>query len=186
MAKRTQSAQSNKYGNANGELQGAGHPHELWRKWRSLRTIFVAAAMLVICFALLVWWINAQKFERTEDAYVTGHIHAMSFRVSGTISEVRIDDNELRSAMLAVDAELRAGGVGGSLLVESLANVLAVHLIRHITGPRRLNASADGALPRHKLRRVIEYIMENLGGSPTLKQMAAVVPLRSYPFAAPF
>ena len=95
MAKRTQSAQSNKYGNANGELQGAGHPHALWRKWRSLRTIFVAAAMLVICFALLVWWINAQKFERTEDAYVTGHIHAMSFRVSGTISEVLIDDNEL-------------------------------------------------------------------------------------------
>ncbi len=88
MAKRTQSAQSNKYGNAHGELQGAGHPHALWRKWRSLKTIFVAAAMLVICFALLVWWINAQKFERTEDAYVTGHIHAMSFRVSGTISEV--------------------------------------------------------------------------------------------------
>src|SRR5258708_19676950 len=95
MAKRTQSAQSNKYGNAKSEVQGAGHPQEKWRKWRSLRTIFVAAAMLVICFALLVWWINAQKFERTEDAYVTGHIHAMSFRVSGTISEVLIDDNEL-------------------------------------------------------------------------------------------
>jgi AraC family transcriptional regulator len=93
---------------------------------------------------------------------------------------------ELRSAMLAVDAELRAGGVGGSLLVESLANVLAVHLIRHTTGPRRLNASADGALPRHKLRRVIEYIMENLGGSPTLKQMAAVVHLSPYHFARQF
>ncbi|HKC00496.1 MAG TPA: AraC family transcriptional regulator [Terriglobales bacterium] len=93
---------------------------------------------------------------------------------------------ELRSAMLAVDAELRAGGVGGSLLVESLANVLAVHLIRHITGPRRLNASADGALPRHKLRRVIEYIMESLGGSPTLKQMAAVVHLSPFHFARQF
>jgi AraC family transcriptional regulator len=93
---------------------------------------------------------------------------------------------ELRSAMLAVDAELGAGGVGGSLLVESLANVLAVQLIRHITGPRRLNASADGALPRHKLRRVIEYIMENLGGSPTLEQMAAVVHLSAYHFARQF
>jgi AraC family transcriptional regulator len=93
---------------------------------------------------------------------------------------------ELRSAMLAVDAELRAGGVGGSLLVESLANVLAVHLIRHITGPRRLKASADGVLPRHKLRRVIEYIMENLGGSPTLEQMAAVVHLSPFHFARQF
>jgi hypothetical protein len=39
---------------------------------------------------------------------------------------------ELRSAMLAVDAELRGGGGGGLLLVESLAIILCVHLIRHI------------------------------------------------------
>jgi AraC family transcriptional regulator len=93
---------------------------------------------------------------------------------------------ELRSAMLAVDAELRAGGGGGPLLVESLANVLAVHLIRHTTGARRLPASADGELPRRKLRTVIEYIMENLEGSPTLEQMAAVVHLSPYHFARQF
>jgi AraC family transcriptional regulator len=93
---------------------------------------------------------------------------------------------ELRSAMLAVDAELRAGGGGGPLLVESLANVLAVHLIRHTTGARRLPASADGELPRRKLRTVIEYITENLEGSPTLKQMAAVVHLSPYYFARQF
>jgi AraC family transcriptional regulator len=93
---------------------------------------------------------------------------------------------ELRSAMLAVDTELRAGSVGGSLMVESLANVLAVHLIRHITGAHRLPASADGELPRRKLHAVIEYIMENLGGNPTLEQMAAVVHLSPYHFARQF
>ena len=93
---------------------------------------------------------------------------------------------ELRSAMLAVDAELRAGGAGGSLLAESFATALAVHLIRYIMGPRALKASADGVLPRHKLRRVIEYIMENLEGSPTLEQMAAVVDLSPYHFARQF
>jgi AraC family transcriptional regulator len=93
---------------------------------------------------------------------------------------------ELRSAMLAVDAELRAGGVGGSLLAESFANVLAVHLIRHIAGPRRLKASADGVLPCHKLRTVIEYIMENLEGTPTLAEMARVVNLSPYHFARQF
>jgi AraC family transcriptional regulator len=93
---------------------------------------------------------------------------------------------ELRSAMLAVDVELRAGGVGGSLLAESLANVLTVHLIRHITGTRRPKASADGILPRHKLYRVIEYIMENLEGSPTLEEMAKVVNLSPYYFARQF
>jgi hypothetical protein len=44
----------------------------------------------------------------------------------------------LRAAMLAVDAELTAGGIGGPLMIESLAHVLAIHLIRHLLGPRRL------------------------------------------------
>ena len=47
-------------------------------------------------------------------------------------------------------------------------------------------ASADGVLPGYKLRMVIEYIMENLGGSPTLEQMAAVVQLSPYHFARQF
>jgi AraC family transcriptional regulator len=88
--------------------------------------------------------------------------------------------------MLAVDAELWVGGVGGSLLAESFATVLAVQLIRHITGPRWELASADGVLPRYRLRMVIEYIMENLGGGPTLEQMAAVAHLSPYHFARQF
>jgi AraC family transcriptional regulator len=93
---------------------------------------------------------------------------------------------ELRALMLGVDAELRTGGVGGSLLAESFANVLAVHLVRQTTGPGRLKAAADGVLPRHKLRRVIEYIMENLDGNPTLEGMAAVVNFSPYHFARLF
>jgi AraC family transcriptional regulator len=93
---------------------------------------------------------------------------------------------ELRSAMLAVDAELRAGGVGGPLMVEALATVLSVHLIRHITGRHRRPASTDGVLPRRKLHTVIEYIMENLEGSPTLERMAAVAHLSPYHFARQF
>jgi AraC family transcriptional regulator len=93
---------------------------------------------------------------------------------------------ELRSAMLAVDAELSAGGVGGPLVAESLANILAVHLIRHTTGARRLPVSADGVLSRRKLHTVIEYIMENLEGNLTLEQMAAVAHLSPYHFARQF
>src|SRR5215469_7980618 len=42
----------------------------------------------------------------------------------------------LRAAMGSVDAELTAGGAGGPLAAESLANVLAVQLIRHFLAPR--------------------------------------------------
>src|SRR5262249_54095266 len=39
-----------------------------------------------------------------------------------------LSDPAVRAAMLALDAELSAGGPGGRLLAESLGNVLAVHL----------------------------------------------------------
>jgi AraC family transcriptional regulator len=93
---------------------------------------------------------------------------------------------ELRTTMLAVDAELKAGGLGGPLMIESLANVLAVHLIRHIFGLRRLTTRMNGALPRQKLATVIDYIMANLDGSPTLEQMAALAHLGPDHFARQF
>jgi len=41
-------------------------------------------------------------------------------------------------------------------------------------------------LPSHKLGTVIEYIVENLEGSPTLEEMAGVVHLSPYHFARQF
>jgi AraC family transcriptional regulator len=97
------------------------------------------------------------------------------------------DAPAVRSAIMAVYHQLRAdGGDGEQLLVESLANMLSVHLIRHITGRYRLPASGDGVLSRRRLHAVIEYIMENLEGSPTLEQMAAVAHLSPYHFARQF
>jgi AraC family transcriptional regulator len=88
--------------------------------------------------------------------------------------------------MGAVDAELTAGGAGGPLAAESLANVLAVQLIRHVSAPREPGRRRDGALPRAKLRAVVEYVEEHLDASPTLEQMAAVARLSPYHFARQF
>ncbi len=92
----------------------------------------------------------------------------------------------LRAAMTAVGAELASGGPGGPLAAESLANLLAVHLIRHVSAPRRLERGRDGVLPRGRLRAVVEYIEEHLDGCPTLAQLAAVVRLNPYHFARQF
>jgi AraC family transcriptional regulator len=97
-----------------------------------------------------------------------------------------LDLPQLRAAMGAVEAELMAGGAGGPLAAESLANVLAVHLIRHVSSPRRPERGRDGVLPRGRLRAVIEYIEEHLDASPTLEQMAAVARLSPYHFARQF
>src|SRR5262249_49102965 len=81
------------------------------------------------------------------------------------------------AAMGAVDAELTAGGAGGRLATESLANVLTVHLIRHVLAPHRPERGRDGTLPRGRLRAVVEYVEEHLGAGPSLAQLAAVARL---------
>ena len=71
-------------------------------------------------------------------------------------------------------------------MIESLANVLAVRLIRHLFGRRRLATRTNSVLPRQKLTKVVDYIMANLDGSPTLEQMAALVHLSPDHFARQF
>jgi AraC family transcriptional regulator len=97
-----------------------------------------------------------------------------------------LDLPPLRAAMAAVDAELSAGGAGGPLAAESLANVLAVQVIRHALEPRRSEGSRDGALPRGRLRAVLEFIEEHLSANPTLEQIAATAGLSVYHFARQF
>lgn len=64
------------------------------KKNRRLRWIILPLAILAAGGA--TWfWIYSSQFESTDDAYITGHEHPVSFRVSGTISEVLVDDNQL-------------------------------------------------------------------------------------------
>jgi AraC family transcriptional regulator len=97
-----------------------------------------------------------------------------------------LDLPHLRATMLAVDAELMAGGAGGRLAAESLANVLAVHLLRHVLAPCRPERDRDGRLPRGKLCAVVEYVEEHLDAGLSLEQMAAVAHLSPYHFARQF
>jgi AraC family transcriptional regulator len=88
--------------------------------------------------------------------------------------------------MGAVDAELTAGGAGGRLAAESLANLLAIHLIRHVLAPRQPTRRRYGTFPRAKLRAVVAYIEDHLDAGPTLEQMAAVARLSPYYFVRQF
>jgi len=84
--------------------------------------------------------------------------------------------------MGAIDAELTADATGDRLFAESLANVLAINLTRHVHWER----SQVGMLPQSTLRTVIDYIEGHLEASLTLEQMAAVAHLSPYHFARQF
>jgi AraC family transcriptional regulator len=97
-----------------------------------------------------------------------------------------LDLPPLRAVMLAVDAELAAGGAGGRLAAEALATVLAVQLLRQVLAPRRSERGRDGALPRGTLRTVVEYIEAHLEAGLTLEQLAATARRSAYHFARQF
>jgi membrane fusion protein (multidrug efflux system) len=57
------------------------------------QTIFT---VLGICLAIgTAWFIyESWKYESTDNAYVTGHLHSVSPRISGVVQEVRVKDNQ--------------------------------------------------------------------------------------------
>ena len=81
---------------------------------------------------------------------LVGRVAAEAFGLDPTRTTVPPLDGpdlpHLRAAMWALDAELTTGSAGGPLAAESLANVLAVQLIRHISAPRK-PAHAGGQAP---------------------------------------
>ena len=93
---------------------------------------------------------------------------------------------QLRAAMLAVNDELTAGAAGSRLAAESLATLLAVHLIRNASTPWPPACRTYGALPQGKLRAVVEHIEEHLEATLTLEQMAAAAHLSACHFARRF
>jgi AraC family transcriptional regulator len=88
--------------------------------------------------------------------------------------------------MRAIDGELMAGTAWGNLAAESLANLLAVQLIRHVLTPRRHAGGRDGKLPSSKLRGIVAYIEDHLDVGLTLADLAAVARLSPYHFARQF
>jgi AraC family transcriptional regulator len=71
-------------------------------------------------------------------------------------------------------------------MIESLANILAVHLIRHLFGFRPAAGRGRGVLSRRRLALIIDYIMANLDNRPTLERMAELVHLSPDHFARQF
>jgi AraC family transcriptional regulator len=95
-------------------------------------------------------------------------------------------DPLVRSIGQALAGELEAGLPTGRLYAESLVNTLTVHLLRHYSTDSIVPDLQFGGLPAHKLRRVTEFINENLESDLTLTELAQAAELSPYHFARSF
>ncbi len=122
------------------------------------------------------------------DPALLQHIATENGLSSTTEIEHRIifqDPTILQVAQL-LKAEVLSDGLAGNLYVESLRNLLAVHLLRNHTRsfiqPIVEVADLDGL----KLKQLKDYIEEHLGEDLAIATLAALIPMSQFHFARAF
>lgn len=102
------------------------------------------------------------------------------------IEACNASDPVIRRIGLALKAEAESGGPAGRLYAESLANVLAVHLLRHYTRDGDRLPAALGGLTGRKLNLATEFIQDNIERDLGLTEIANAVDLSPFHFARLF
>jgi AraC family transcriptional regulator len=95
-------------------------------------------------------------------------------------------DPIVRSVGLALLAELESEGLSGRLYAESLANVLAVHLLRHYTAECGRAHSFKGGLSGRRRRQVLDFIADHYESDVSLAELARVAGMSTFHFAREF
>ena len=114
---------------------------------------------------------------------------ASETRVPGGIEVVEKcapSDIVIRSVGMALLAELESEGLSGRLYAESLANVLAVHLLRHYTASGSGAQRFTGGLSAQRLRQVRAFIADNYENDLSLTELARVAGMSTFHFAREF
>jgi AraC family transcriptional regulator len=98
-----------------------------------------------------------------------------------------VHDRTVLIAALLLSDEIDGGELASNLLVQSVANVLAVHLLRHYSpaGVRLPDLQTVG-LDSLRLKRVLDFIEANLETSLSLDTLADAAGVSAYHFARSF
>lgn len=95
-------------------------------------------------------------------------------------------DPQIEAIATMLLPELQGESLGGSLYVDSLANVLAVHLLRHYITTQPEIPIYEGGLPQRQLLEVLDYIDAYLGRDITLAELAKLVDISQFHFSRLF
>lgn len=102
------------------------------------------------------------------------------------LSEFRIRDPQVEAIAHLLLAELKQENFGSQLYIDSLANVLAVHLIRRYTIAKPRRETYGGGIAERQLRQVLDYIHDHLDQDLKLADLATVVGMSQFHFSHVF
>lgn len=100
--------------------------------------------------------------------------------------EGKTRDPHIESIGLLLLAELKQKSVSSRLYVDSLANILAVHLIRQYAGAVRRLPLYKGGIPERQLSQVLEYIHAHLDQNIRLADLAQILDRSPFHFSRLF
>ncbi len=87
---------------------------------------------------------------------------------------------------LALLAESNSATQTGKLYADSLIQTLTLHLLKNYSNAKSISENLNGGLSGYKLRRVEEFINENLEEDLSLAEIAEVADLSQFHFARSF
>ncbi|MGL5944030.1 MAG: helix-turn-helix domain-containing protein [Waterburya sp.] len=102
------------------------------------------------------------------------------------VPQLKICDPLIQQIGLTLKAELELDGLSDRLYAESMANALAVHVMRYYSDRRQEIRTFSGRLPNHKLQQAIDYIQAHLAEDLSLQAIATEVGMSQYHFARLF
>jgi AraC family transcriptional regulator len=97
--------------------------------------------------------------------------------------EFRTRDPHIEAIAMMLLSELKHENLGGRLYIESLTNVLAVHLLRQYSAAKPHLAIYQGGLRERQLLQVLEYINEHLNQDIKLADLAQLLGMSQFHFS---
>jgi len=111
----------------------------------------------------------------------TAHEHSIELTEHWNLT-----DPNIMAVLLAMTTDLNSGSPAGRLYGESLANALAVYLLKRYAVRGYTPVAYRGGLQAYRLRRVLDYIGDNLAADLSLSELAAVAGMSPHYFAELF
>ncbi len=114
---------------------------------------------------------------------VASEVLERNFEHLELLAQFQTRDPQLEAIAMLLLAELPQENLGGKLYVESLANLLAVHLLRFYFATQPRVAIYEGGLTQRQLLQVLEYINEYLSQQIKLADLANLLGMSQFHFS---
>jgi AraC family transcriptional regulator len=112
--------------------------------------------------------------------------NAINADIVEILSRIPVRDEQLDHLVRAAEIEIRLGLPSGRVFLESLGTAMAVRLLTHHASKPVTPRHYGNTMPKHLLRRTIDYIRENLSEDISLATLSSDVGMSKYHFCHMF